>query len=493
MSQFLARLARRHGKLADAMTRREWLKATAAAAGAILLSNVPVALARQNKPSGKRVVVVGAGFGGLACAYELKSAGYDVTVVEARNRVGGRVLSFGDFIPGKNAEGGAELVGSNHPTWVAYAEKFKLEFLDLTEEYEGDYPILLGDKLIKGEESVKLWEEFEKALTAMNADAATVIEDRPWETPKAAELDKRTVAEFIKAQPCSDFAKKCMDVLMAADNGQATDKQSYLGMITQVKGGGVEKYWTESEVYRCKGGNQQLAFKLAEEIGKDRIVLKLPVTEINVKSDKVAIKCADGRNIECDDVVLTVPPTVWSKININPAIPPSMMPQMGCNLKYLAHMKKRFWVDGKLAPYGLSDGPISETWDGTDAQTPDDNVCFISFSGGPAAERCRAFPKEGRDKAYQAEFEKMYPGFGENFVSARFMDWPGEQWTGAGYSFPAPGQVTTVGPPLYKGMGRLHFAGEHTSYKFVGYMEGGLNSGAAVAKRIAVRDGVAKG
>jgi monoamine oxidase len=72
------------------------------------------------------------------------------------------------------------------------------------------------------------------------------------------------------------------------------------------------------------------------------------------------------------------------------------------------------------------------------------------------------------------------------------MDWPGDPWTLAGYSFPAPGQVTTVGPLLRKGVGNLHFCGEHTSYKFVGYMEGALNSGAALAKRIALRDGVLK-
>lgn len=493
MSNFLTRLAHKYGNAADRVTRREWLKTTAAAAGALLLSNhVPFALARP--AAGKRVVVVGAGFSGLACAYELKAAGYDVTVVEARDRVGGRVLSFRDFIPGKNAEGGAELIGSNHPTWVAYAAKFKLEFLDVTEEYEGDYPIRIGDKLISGEESSNLWKEFEEAMAGMNDDSRAVVEDKPWETPNAAALDKKTVADFIKSAKCSENAKACMELLLTADNGQAVAKQSYLGMLSQIKGGGVEKYWTESEVYRCKGGNQQLAFKLAEEIGKDRIVLKLPVTDITVKGDKVLVKCADGRNIECDDVVLTVPPTVWNKINMSPAIPPAMMPQMGVNLKYLAHVKKRFWTEKKLAPYGLSDGPISETWDGTDKQEPDENACFISFSGGPAAERCRAFPKDGRDKAYQAEFEKLYPGFTENFVSARFMDWPGEQWTMAGYSFPAPGQVTTVGPQLYKGIAdRLHFAGEHTSYKFVGYMEGGLNSGASLAKRLAMRDGILKG
>jgi hypothetical protein len=70
------------------------------------------------------------------------------------------------------------------------------------------------------------------------------------------------------------------------------------------------------------------------------------------------------------------------------------------------------------------------------------------------------------------------------------MDWPRDPWTNAGYSFPAPGQVTTVGPAMHKGLGKIHFAGEHTSYAFVGYMEGGLNSGASLARRIAARDGL---
>ena len=63
----------------------------------------------------------------------------------------------------------------------------------------------------------------------------------------------------------------------------------------------------------------------------------------------------------------------------------------------------------------------------------------------------------------------------------------------ASYSFPAPGQVTSQGPTLYDGIGRLHFAGEYSSYAFMGFMEGALNSGAALAKRIAAKDGVVKG
>lgn len=114
-----------------------------------------------------------------------------------------------------------------------------------------------------------------------------------------------------------------------------------------------------------------------------------------------------------------------------------------------------------------------------------------AFSGGPAAEACLAWSKEDRDARYKAELEKIYPGFSENWLRARFMDWPNDPWVMASYSFPAPGEIVKAGPTLHKGLGNLHFAGEHTCYKFVGYMEGGLNSGATVAKRIAKRDGVA--
>jgi monoamine oxidase len=74
---------------------------------------------------GRRVVVIGAGFAGLACAYELQSAGYKVTVLDSRNRVGGRVLSFSDVVTGRNVEGGGELIGSNHPTVGRLREAFR--------------------------------------------------------------------------------------------------------------------------------------------------------------------------------------------------------------------------------------------------------------------------------------------------------------------------------------------------------------------------------
>src|SRR5437762_7195070 len=137
-----ARLAERYGPKVTVEDRRAFLQATLAASAGLLLSTRAGGAVRTAMGA-KRVVVIGGGFGGLACAHELKTAGYDVSVFEARDRVGGRVLSFSDLIKGKNVEGGGELVGSNHPTWVAYKEKFNLEFLDVSDEKDLVSPFII--------------------------------------------------------------------------------------------------------------------------------------------------------------------------------------------------------------------------------------------------------------------------------------------------------------------------------------------------------------
>lgn len=117
-------------------------------------------------------------------------------------------------------------------------------------------------------------------------------------------------------------------------------------------------------------------------------------------------------------------------------------------------------------------------------------MALVAFSGGPAAEANHRRAVAERQPTYLRMLESLYPGFSAQFIKGRFMDWIGDSWTKGGYSFPAPGQVTTMGPALRAGLGRLHFAGEHTCYQFVGYMEGALRAGASLAKRLALRDGV---
>lgn len=483
-----AQLHRRYGKK-DGLSRREMIQRSLAAAGALLISD-RIAFALPQGKAG-RVVVIGAGFSGLAAAYELTRAGYDVTVVEARNRVGGRVLSFSDLVKGKNVEGGGELVGSNHPAWVGYAKQFKLEFLDVSEE-DLEFPIVLNGKRLTGEESEALWEEMEKAFAGIYADAGKVDADRPWTAANAEALDRRTLASWIDGIDASPLCKTALHTMMTADNGVVTDWQSYLANLAMVKGGGLERYWTESEVYRCRGGNQQLAMKLAAAIGAGKVLTRTPVRSIDLTDAGARVGLVNGKTLEADHVILTAPPPTWNRIAIDPALPPGLVPQMGSNVKFLIPLNGAFWRRAELAPDLLSDGPANMTWHGTDGQKGAGEA-LVAFSGGPSAEICRDWGAQ-RVENYLTELGKVYKGIRAAYAGrARFMDWPGDAWSKASYSFPAPGQVTSQGPTLWDGIGRLHFAGEYSSYAFMGFMEGALHSGAALAKRIAEKDGVLEG
>ncbi len=150
---------------------------------------------------------------------------------------------------------------------------------------------------------------------------------------------------------------------------------------------------------------------------------------------------------------------------------------MGSNVKFLMALNGPFWRRAELGPEiahrraGVSDvarhrrpaRARAKRWSRSPAAPPPTRAA----SGRPTA----------RTENYLAELQKIYKGIRPSFVRARFMDWPSDPWVKASYSFPAPGQVTAQGPTLRQGIGRLHFAGEHTSYAFMGYMEGALEFG----------------
>src|SRR5688500_2373664 len=244
-----ASLSRRFGRDTDGISRRELMKRALAASAGILISGCKSGGSRGGLFSprvGKRVVVVGAGFAGLACAYELKSAGYEVSVLESRARLGGRVVSLRSFVPGKVVEGGGEFVGSNHPTWLGYAERFKLTFLDVTEE-EGTSPVIIGGRRLEEREIKRLWEEITGAYASVLGDARRVNEEEPWKTPDARMLDQRSVADWIAALKVSPTCKRAIVAEHQANNGVAVGDQSYLANLAVIKGGGLERYWMESE------------------------------------------------------------------------------------------------------------------------------------------------------------------------------------------------------------------------------------------------------
>lgn len=487
MPQFIARLIRHCNPSRAEVSRREAIKASVAAAVTLGLVG-PAALARGvGRTQRQRIVVVGAGFAGLACAERLVGFGHDVRVLEASARVGGRVLTFQNataLAPNRITEGGGELIGSNHPAWIALAKRFGLTMRDVTEE-DGDTPVILDGRVLDEVEVKYLYALIDAALERMTDDARQIDPRAPWAAKDALEHDARHTRDWIESLGLSAMGANAIDAQFRADNGVDTREQSYLGNLAAIAGGGLERYWTESEVYRCEQGNQALARALATELGSERIIMGAPVTRMARERGGLWRVESGAARFDADQVVLAVPPSVWSDIAFDGSFGMAEYPpQMGSNTKYLSVLEKPVWRESGRGPDALTDTLVSMTWNCSDNQKGEGPIVLNAFNGGSDARRAGTLSPEHRAEQYGEILERMFPGYGRALRAVRFMDWPGFKYTKASYSFPAPNELTSRGAMLHQGHDGLHLAGEHCCHGFVGYMEGALQSGLEVAERI---------
>jgi monoamine oxidase len=494
MSRALRQLLR-HGRRRNLSTKADFsrreivrmgLGAAAGIALAPLLSGCSSTKKTPHRESAKgmRVCVIGAGFAGLACADTLTRAGADVTVLEASPRAGGRVLTDRKLIPHEPVEFGGEFIGENHPTWLSYAKRFKLDFEDAA-EYETDYPVILGGKLLTPEEYDALYAEVDRMLAKFIEMAKPIDPIRPWTSPDAEALDKRSVLDVVNETELSETAKKFLVATEEADNGVTADKMSLLGYLAMVAGGGFKDYYELSESYRLKTGNDTLASKLANSLGT-RVRLGSPVTAISRTSEAAIVTTEGGRAVEADAVVLAIAPTVWNKIRFESPLG-GKIPQMGKNVKLILRVSRPIWEEQGVAPEAISDGLVNLTWVSAEPSRKSP-ASFTLFSGAADAEDLRTISTAERGRKAIESLKPAYPNLGDVATADRFLDWPSMPRFMASYGFPAPGEVCAYGPTLVDGvddgLAPLRFAGEHTAYGFMGYMEGALSSGVRVAESL---------
>jgi monoamine oxidase len=466
------------------LTRRQVLIGTAAVVGAGLLSAQTPVYAQTTGASKPKVVVIGAGFAGLACAYELMTAGAEVQVLEARDRVGGRVFSRTDIgTSGGTVEFGAELIGANHPHWLAYAQRFGLTMRDVSGEEDRSLPVLVNRRLLSNSAVEALYEGMAIAEDALTTACRPIDAESPWAGENAA-LDMTSVRQFLRQIEMPRQARDFLDREIEADNALPTRQQSLLGMLASIKAHGAEDFWTQTEVYRCEGGNQSLAFKLAEALGPDRLKLETPVMAITSRPQGGAqVTTAAGTVIDADVAVLAVPPSMWGTMRLDPAPGLEMTPQIGVAVKHFTPLSSRPWDQEGKSQYAVTDQMPVMTWDGLDAQGKTEAV-LVGFSGGPMAERAAALGAEARNLRHATSYERVYPGLSAVAGRPVFANWPRDPWTRAGYSFPAPGQITRIRGALREGFPHLRFAGEHVSQGWPGFMEGALETGAKLGKQL---------
>jgi len=449
------------------------------------------------------VIIVGAGFAGLMAAYALRGR-CNVTVFEARDRLGGRVWSRP--MSSGIIEAGGELIGYDHPLWLELATKFDLGFSVLStdtsfESLHLEMPLYLDGTRLTEPQMKVVYDEMEAAFDSMSKQATAVHDPyQPWLAKHAVELDNMPLSKWIAGLDCTHLTRLAMEQQFSNDGGTPTDKQSYLGNLAVVAGGAIcgarNDFFNNTETLRCSEGNQTLATRLADAIGIDNIHLSTPVSAIHVGEGKVSVEPKAGPAVIADYAILAIPPNLWpgnptAKIAIDPVLPRAYHITMGTAVKYLSPLKRRFWISDGLSPSSTSN-QFGVTWEGTDNQiaAAGTDVELSLFSGGAAAHAALAAFKSGGQAAVRAFYEpligKVYSGYAANCSQPpSFIPWPDDEWTAGGYSCPAPGEVCTAGPLLNEGFHkRLFFAGEHTCPAYYGYMEGALQSGRTAASTI---------
>jgi monoamine oxidase len=432
-----------------------------------------------------RLGVIGAGFAGLSAAWFAHRAGVAVTVIEP-GRVGGRVWSRHDFVEGRILEAGAELIGTNHPMWLKFADTFGFALSLITSEDQFDavgleMPLLLNGRHLNRDEQKKVYGEMDDVFRAW-ADQSKVVADpwRPWTTPGATRLDSESLEQHIPSA-LGDLTKAAIRTEFELDNTIPVTEQSWLGNLAQIAAGGGYAFFEDTEVFRCAAGNQELARRIAAGLNVDAG----RALAIHRNGDQIYVELANAEHEgPFDYLIVAIPSVHMETLTIDRKPFPYRAIGHGPAVKYLSGLEQRFWITEGLAPSAMSD-KLGMTWEGTDNQMDTARFDLSVFAGGAAAKA--AIDGGGGPAHYEPLLRAVFPKY--KAFKTEFQNWP--KRAGMGYSCPRPGEVTTKQKEYAELIGgNIAVAGEHTSAAWFGFMEGALQSGLMAAARVAKQAGV---
>jgi monoamine oxidase len=440
----------------------------------------------------KTVTVIGAGLAGLSAAYDLQQSGWKVTVLEARDRVGGRVHSVRSFSNGLVAEGGGEFIEERHTRMIALANQFGLK-LAPTGNWRGeakDWASFDGKSGRMADARVwglNLVDEVERGWELM-AGLSQYISDphQPQAGKDAERLDSQSSLDWIESQDLHPFAKKYFIQHIRSEYTCEPERLSLLDLARNAK-----MYYTTVERplnYRVLGGNDLIPRALADALTDIR--LNAVVKSVRLTADGVAVtyRQADSHlTLDSDFAILTIPLSTARLIDFNSSLPiahQKMVDELsyGAVTKVLIEYRKRFWNERGWNGRLTTDAPIVITWHATSHFEHKHGIITAYTGGGPGARLSELSDEERIDVAV-AEIEKHFPGSSNLIENAATIAWLNEPYTRASYLALAPGDVLKHWQTLFEPAGHLFFAGEHAT-AIQGFMEGAVESGQRAAREI---------
>ncbi|MEU1195415.1 FAD-dependent oxidoreductase [Streptomyces sp. NPDC005813] len=450
------------------------------------------------------VAVVGGGLAGLTAARDLVAAGRSVVVLEARDRVGGRVVNL-KLPNGGVTEGGGEFIGPTQDRIKALADSLGVATFTTYNTgknllyKDGKRTPYATDGLLGSVPPVDLAGLANAAVVQAELDdmAKQVPVAAPWTAAKAAEWDKQTFESWLNAKAVVPSAKFLIDVACTSVFSAQPRELSLLFVLFYIAAAGNEsspgtlERLTETangaQESRFVGGSQQVPVKLAATLG-DRVVLGAPVRSVTLSGGRYLV-AADGTTVSARRVVVALPPPLAARIAYDPLLPADRdqlcqrLP-MGSIGKAIAVYDTPFWRADGLNGQVVSDtGTVRSTFD----NSPPD-ASYGALMGFIEADEMRAFDSATADEVKAAVLKDYAVYFGDKAKSP--TSFVLQRWDNEGYSrggpvaYAPPGVLTEYGPALRRPVGGIHWAGTETSTYWNGYMDGAVRSGERVAKEV---------
>jgi monoamine oxidase len=440
------------------------------------------------------VCVVGAGFAGLAAARRLAAAGRDVVVLEARDRVGGRVWNR-EMSDGTVVSAGGTWLGKRQDRMFALCAEMGMATYPQFED--GDVLLDLDGARHRYHGLIPNFGLLHVAalglgLWRLNRMTKRVPIDAPWETPGAGKLDSLTLSEWV-GNPFNVPSKKAQAMLLA---GLSTffcvdpSEVSLLGSMVLAAGGGGFQYYADTkntETHLVDGGSPELAARMARALG-DRVRLSAPVRAIRQDDGSVGV-LADGVKLQARRAVIATPPAVASKIDFDPALPPSSAHLLrryvpGAVIKTIVSYDEPFWrADGLSGETVAPASAVPVTIDQSPRSASPGVI--TSFAKGPEALQLAGLSAEERRAAWLGELSKRLGPKALKPSAYLETDWSAEPWSlGGMIGHLSPGVLTSYGPAIREPAGNVHWAASEWATTMHGLMEGAVRSGERAADAV---------